>query len=500
MHDDLDLSVIDRHHDADPTYRAALRQQLASILDGTDAHAGDGSPTDPATIGLAGPPPEQLRRDWRRWAVAAVAMGGAAAMIIALVIVDFGDDRREPAVQSPLPTTPTVDQTVPTTQPAPIDQTVTTTQPAPVDQTVSTSQPAPVDQAVPTTQVATTQVPEAPSETPQLFTEIAPGSMVSLPDAPIGTLAHPGGVWTGTEMIVWGGFEGDGQRSAAGAAFDLAAGTWRVIAPAPISGRSEAAMVWTGTEMLVWGGSVADDTSIDDGAAYDPATDTWRVLPAAPITESDDRLESMVWTGDEAIVLTEAAAAYDPITNSWRRLADPPSYGYPAKWTGTSLITINGGLLSSYDVNADEWSAKSIGRQAEVVAVPGGDGHMIALPTATGARTQILDSSGKPVAELAAFPGDPDLFGETIGAAGWSVGDEVVLWIWTGEFPYEYEQLWALDLTTNTWRQLDDTATIEPVVVTAGDVLLGWGGTGPGGAPLVETAGFAYRADAASAG
>jgi hypothetical protein len=486
MRDELDLSVIDRHHDADPAYRAALRQHLAAIVDATDARPGDGSSTDLAVVELTPPAAEQPRRDWRRWVVGAAAMGGAAAMIIALVIVDFGDDPGGPAVQSPVPTNSAVDQAVPTTQPVPADQTVPTTQ-------VATTQ-------VPTTQVPTTQVAEAPSETPRLFTEMAPGSMVSLPDAPIGTLAHPGGVWTGTEMIVWGGFEGDGQRSAAGAAFDLAAGTWRVIAPAPISGRSEAAMVWTGTEMLVWGGSVADDTSIDDGAAYDPATDTWRVLPAAPITESDDRLESMVWTGDEAIVLAEAAAAYDPITNSWRLLADPPSYGYPAKWTGTSLITISGGLLSSYDVNADEWSAKSIGLQAEVVAVPGGDGHMIALPTATGAPIQILNSSGEPVAELAAFPGDPDLFGETIGAAGWSVGDEVVFWIWTGEFPYEYEQLWALNLTTNTWRQLDDTATIEPVVVTAGDVLLGWGGTGPGGAPLVEMAGFAYRADAASAG
>lgn len=416
-------------------------------------------------------------------------------MIIALVIVDFGDDPGAPAVQSPLPTNPTVDPAVPTTQPAPVDQTVPTTQPAPVDQTVPTSQSAPVDETVPTT-----HLPEAPFETPSLFTEIAPGSTVRLPDAPIGNLAHPDGVWTGTEMIVWGGFEADGQRTAGGAAFDLAAGTWRVIAPAPISGRSEAAMAWTGTEMLVWGGFIGDDTSIDDGAAYDPATDTWRVLPAAPITTAGGRLTSMVWTGDEAIVVNQAAAAYDPITNSWRRLAAPPSFGYPAKWTGNSVVVMDGDLLMRYDVAADDWSAESIGSQAELVTVPGGDGHIIALPTATAEPTRILDNSGDPVDELPAFPGDPSLFGETIGADGWSVGDEVVFWIWTGEFPYEHEQMWALNLTTKTWRQLDDTPTIEPAVMVAGDVLLGWGGTGPRGAPLVETGGFAYRADAASAG
>jgi hypothetical protein len=37
MHDDLDLSVIERHHDADPQFREAVRTRLAAILDGGDA-------------------------------------------------------------------------------------------------------------------------------------------------------------------------------------------------------------------------------------------------------------------------------------------------------------------------------------------------------------------------------------------------------------------------------------------------------------------------------
>ena len=36
MHEDLDLSVIERHHDADPQFREAVRTRLASILDGSD--------------------------------------------------------------------------------------------------------------------------------------------------------------------------------------------------------------------------------------------------------------------------------------------------------------------------------------------------------------------------------------------------------------------------------------------------------------------------------
>ncbi|MEZ5231368.1 MAG: kelch repeat-containing protein [Acidimicrobiales bacterium] len=57
------------------------------------------------------------------------------------------------------------------------------------------------------------------------------------------------------------------------------------MATAPIAGRSGAAVVWTGDELLIWGGYVYDgrERPLDDGAAYDPITDSWRTLPAAPI-------------------------------------------------------------------------------------------------------------------------------------------------------------------------------------------------------------------------
>jgi hypothetical protein len=463
MHDDLDLRVIERHHDADPSYRAAVRERLAAILDGSDVQTHE-SARDLPMIDLATLLPVRPRHHHRRWVAGAAAVVGAAAMIVALVVVPTNDDRRGPAVQSPPGTSPPADQTAPATQPRDVDQTV----------------PA-------------TQLPHDPPDTPQLFAEIAPGQTVDLPDGPIGGLGHGSAVWTGTEMIVWGGFENDGRRAAAGAAFDLAAGTWRVIAPAPIAGRSESAVVWTGTELLVWGGFIGDDVPAADGAAYDPASDTWRLLPAAPISMRN-RPTSMVWTGDEAIVVNAAAAAYDPVTNAWRRLAHPPALGYRAMWTGSSVVVTDGASLMRYDPTADSWSAKRVGSHAELVVVPDGDGDIIGLPSAIGAPTEILDGRGEPVAELPAFPGDPDIFGETIGAAGWSVGEEVVFWIWTGEFPYEHEQLWALNPTAQTWRQLDDAPPIEPAVVVAGDVLLAWGGSGPRGAPLEGSGGFAYRA------
>jgi len=182
-------------------------------------------------------------------------------------------------------------------------------------------------------------------DTPDVFAEIGPGSMVDLPDAPIDSRTFGTAVWTGTEMIVWSGIAYDPVTDSwpyltDGAAFNLANGRWRVIAPGPLRGRQQSAAVWTGTEMIVWGGFIGDDVPAFDGAAYNPASDTWRLLPEIPYhMTAGITISSMVWTGNEAVVLGGAvAAAYDPVTNSWRRLADPPDVGYPAISTGDSII------------------------------------------------------------------------------------------------------------------------------------------------------------------
>ena len=56
-------------------------------------------------------------------------------------------------------------------------------------------------------------------------------------------------------------------------------------------------------------------------------------------------------------------------------------------------------------------------------------------------------------------------------------------------FPYEPTQVWALDPSTHTWRQLSDSVPEGQVVV--GDVLLAWGEEN---GPSVKTIGLAYRA------
>ena len=67
--------------------------------------------------------------------------------------------------------------------------------------------------------------------------------------------------------------------------------------------RSDHTAVWTGSEMLVWGGngSVGSSGLLNDGGRYYPTDDTWTAIPTnrAP---AGRYLHTVVWTGTEMIV------------------------------------------------------------------------------------------------------------------------------------------------------------------------------------------------------
>jgi len=329
---------------------------------------------------------------------------------------------------------------------------------------------------------------------PEVFTEIAPGEMVEMPDWPLSERTSPPSVWTGTELIVWG----DGIYGVAddGAAFDLASGTWRTISEAPLSPRSESAVTWTGTEMIVWGGRL-DNTFYYDGAAYNPATDAWRLLPRGAFFGKDP---SMVWTGVEAVVFGVGGdsetggeyiigAAYDPVADSWRDLAAAPvSVGIFSGewWTGDSIVIAEVGYdpefdrMARYDIAGDRWTTVNVGSSAALMGVPGSGGRVtefIDLPSETGSPVRVIDDTGSLITDLAAFPGDPGVYGNTVGASGLWVGDEALFEIWSDGPDSQPEQIWALNPSTQTWRRLDvDTAfpRIDDSVRVAGDLLLTW--------------------------
>jgi hypothetical protein len=138
--------------------------------------------------------------------------------------------------------------------------------------------------------------------------------------SPIGPRESFSTVWTGRELIVFGGSSGDGLPAPAGAAYDSASHCWRLLAPAPIATRVDHDAVWTGREMLLWGGRDGR-RSFGDGAAYDPRADRWRPIAgrgASPVAAPWTRTRMLVWDAPSAGGRT-TGALYDPGRDRGRR-------------------------------------------------------------------------------------------------------------------------------------------------------------------------------------
>jgi N-acetylneuraminic acid mutarotase len=180
--------------------------------------------------------------------------------------------------------------------------------------------------------------------------------------------------WTGREVVVFGGVNGSGPQSD-GAAYDPATDHWRMIAEGPLSGRVPLASAWTGTELLVVGArGVGLFDGVKDAAAYDPAHDTWRDLPGLPMQINTG---ASVWTGSELVVygafldrqysmLTPDSrargAALDPVSGHWRDLLAAPLSGQAIAlvWDGSEVIGWDHDRSSAaYDPVLDAWRALS---------------------------------------------------------------------------------------------------------------------------------------------
>ena len=197
-------------------------------------------------------------------------------------------------------------------------------------------------------------------------------------------------VWTGSELIVWGG-RGHGGRGEKlhgdGARFNPTTNEWtkmsEIGAPSP---RYNSVGIWTGSELIVWSGSTSASfvhrcgTYVADGARYDPAIDRWSPVATdgAPIGSWDP---AAIWTGKELILWggegiddrcreSKSGARYDPATNKWTPLPDDgPFLGeiIVQAWTGGSAF-VWGSSVHIFDApplppggvwnpSADEWMA-----------------------------------------------------------------------------------------------------------------------------------------------
>ena len=149
-----------------------------------------------------------------------------------------------------------------------------------------------------------------------------------IPAAPFAGAAA-GATWTGTEVL----FSVDSSLVPV-LAYRPATRTWTRLPESPHAPSWGGTSLWTGRELVVWGGGPPGASTTAEGAAYDPATGTWRKLPDAPVGLN---LVDAAWDGSEMILVgalldrgnrattwTARAMAYDPAIDAWRTLPDPP--------------------------------------------------------------------------------------------------------------------------------------------------------------------------------
>ena len=135
-------------------------------------------------------------------------------------------------------------------------------------------------------------------------------------------------IWTGTRMIIWGGYNSLLDRDFnTGGLYDPVADTWTPTsltnAPSP---RSVPTLIWTGSEMIAWGGAAGPNHLIDrdTGGRYNPVTDTWRATSTVDAPSARD-LHTAVWTGTEMIIFGgESCARCEPILDTGGRYTVGP--------------------------------------------------------------------------------------------------------------------------------------------------------------------------------
>jgi N-acetylneuraminic acid mutarotase len=170
-------------------------------------------------------------------------------------------------------------------------------------------------------------------------------------NAPAARILHSA-VWTGSELIIWGG-DSSSAKFNSGARYNAATNTWTPMSTtgAPVARHSHTA-VWTGAVMIIWGGE-SDAGLQNDGAIYDPNTDIW-----TPVSMTDSPSvrarhtavwtgsEMVVWGGDAPVGQLDTGGRYNPGTDTW--LATPalgapaPRANHSAVWNGSQMIVWGG--------------------------------------------------------------------------------------------------------------------------------------------------------------
>jgi len=260
------------------------------------------------------------------------------------------------------------------------------------------------------------------------------------PDVPPARYRHTA-VWTGTEMIVWGGQNAAGTALNNGGRYNVATDGWIHSALTAATGsnvpsaRTLHTAVWTGTEMIVWGGTPNTvSNALNNGGRYNPSTDAWVLSLLTGATGSytpSARVDhTAVWTGSEMIVwggqnaggaAVNDGGRYIPSTDAWAltnltnalgSFTPSARFRHTAVWSGTEMIVWGGAASDAgmglnnggrYDPTIDGWVLSSLtnatgsfipgGRQRHAAVWTGAD--MIVWGGSTDGSTALLNTGGR---------------------------------------------------------------------------------------------------------
>ena len=167
-------------------------------------------------------------------------------------------------------------------------------------------------------------------------------------------------IWSGTEMIVWGGYSCSGFRCSGGYTVYSTGGRYSPMADSWKStstgsgvppGSSSHRAVWTDSQMIVWGGG-------NPGGLYYPLPDTWGTVnqARAPINRVSHTAiytgrEMIIWGGSSGTVYQNTGGQYDSRLDQWQptpidNSTPTPRGAHSAVWTGSEMIVWGG-----YSVN-----------------------------------------------------------------------------------------------------------------------------------------------------
>jgi hypothetical protein len=193
-------------------------------------------------------------------------------------------------------------------------------------------------------------------------------------------------VWTGSQLIVWGGLRFDTGLGFSpvyvpltnGGVYDVASNTWTAIAAQGAPTHAPAEVFWTGTKLLVLGlldGHTTPGELDFDGALFDPESNSWSPMSAPDASLASgfvwgDGNRKTLWVAQSLVILGERvtstatpsvsfqALVYDPATDRWRGATLPQRPGPLAIPFDSKIVLSTSGLNLKDAAGADHLTTK----------------------------------------------------------------------------------------------------------------------------------------------